>query len=291
MGSVIDDALQQAIDRRLSDALAPPSAYYLPFAIGDAPVGWVTPARAMRLAAFTAIFRMSNAVIRFVPGLDSAEQRTAAMAQVAATLAREGALTAWRDEQYPVAPELGARPFFLIERAAARHFGVRTWAAHVNGLVARGDGPRMWFARRSATKSIDPSQLDNLVGGGISEGATVASTVVKEAWEEAGIDRGVAEHAQPCGALHIRRDRPDGLQIETIFVHDLWLPAEFVPANQDGEAVEHRCVPLAEAARLIAITSGLDIVTADASLVVADCLARHGAADIARLPALAATRL
>ncbi|MFO1324094.1 MAG: DUF4743 domain-containing protein [Burkholderiales bacterium] len=288
---MIDDALQQAIERRLSTSLAPPSAYYLPFAIDDAPVGWVAPARAMRLAAFTGVFRMNNAVMRFVPGLEDADQRTAAMAQVAATLAREGALTAWRDEQYAVAPGFGAVPFFLIERAAARHFGIQTYAAHVNGLVAAGDGPRMWLARRSATKSIDPAMLDNLVGGGIASGHTVAGTVIKEAWEEAGIERAVAERAQAFGTLRIRRDQPDGLQHETIFVHDLWLPADFVPANQDGEAVEHRCVTLPEAARLIALTSGPDVVTADASLVVADCLARHGVVDVARLPTLAGARL
>jgi len=34
---------------------------------------------------------------------------------------------------------------------------------------------------------IDPGMLDNLVGGGIAAGATVIDTVVREAWEEAGI--------------------------------------------------------------------------------------------------------
>jgi len=51
-------------------------------------------------------------------------------------------------------------------------------------------------------------------------------------------------------------------------------------------------VPLAEAARLIALERGPDVVTADASLVVLDCLLRLGAgpADAARLTALASLR-
>src|SRR5206468_4254633 len=71
------------------------------------------------------------------------------------------------------------------------------------------------------------------------------------------------------------REQPDGLQRETIFVHDLVLPVDFAPANQDGEVIDYRRVSLGEAARLVAETSGPDAVMADASLVIVDCLLRH----------------
>ena len=74
----------------------------------------------------------------------------------------------------------------------------------------------------------------------------------------------------PADTVHIWREQPDGLQSETIYVHDLWLPSDFVPANQDGEAGDHRMVSLPEVARLIGLAGGPDEVTADASLV------RHG---------------
>ena len=48
-----------------------------------------------------------------------------------------------------------------------------------------------------------------------------------------------------------------------------------MPSNQDGEAVEHRQVTLADAARLVAGESGDEVVTADASLVIVDCLLRQ----------------
>jgi hypothetical protein len=76
--------------------------------------------------------------------------------------------------------------------------------------------------------------------------------------------------------VHICRPQPDGLQRETIFVHDLPLPPDFVPAGQDGEVVEHRLVTLDEAARLVTNGEGADVVTADASLVIVDCLLRRG---------------
>jgi 8-oxo-dGTP pyrophosphatase MutT (NUDIX family) len=188
------------------------------------------------------------------------------------TLAAEGALTAWRDERYAVAARPGAATLFEIERAAARYFGVHTFAAHCNGLVGRPDDWRMWLARRSPVKAIDPGLLDNLVGGGISAGAGIADTLTREAWEEAGITSHFAREAAQAGVVDICRDQPDGLQRETIYVHDLWLPANFVPANQDGEAVEHRlCGP----ADILAVVA-TDDVTADASLVIVDFLLRHG---------------
>ncbi len=285
-------ALTRAL-ARLTRALAPPVRIYAPLRVDGMVAGWVREDRLPRVTGFPDVFAVDRAGIAFVPALRTPAARTAAMAHVATRLASEGALTAWRDERYAAAPDLGAPAWFMVERAAARYFGLRTWAAHVNGLVDRSEGCAMWLARRSATKAIDPGLLDNLVGGGIGAGATVAGTVVKEAWEEAGIVATIAAHARPSGRLHVRRDQPDGLQWETIFTHDLWLPEDFVPDNQDGEAVEHRRETLPAIAVILGNEEGQDVMTADASLVALDALVRHRAQDDAaawrmRVAALAA---
>jgi 8-oxo-dGTP pyrophosphatase MutT (NUDIX family) len=273
---VIDDTHATAIFARLSRALVAPAGNLRPLHAGNAIAGWLDDARAARLAGFAEVFAVNHAGVSFLPALRDEPSRTEAMANVAATLAAEGALTKWRNELYAVAPAFGAPPWFRIERAAARYFGVHTWAAHINGVVRGPAQARMWFARRSPDKAIDPLKLDNLVGGGIAAGATLAETLAKEAWEEAGLAADLASRALPAGAVHLWREQPDGLQSETIFVHDLKLPDDFVPANQDGEAIEHRLVTLIEAARLIAQSEGPDEVTADASLVVLDFLLRYG---------------
>ena len=276
---MIEAAIVTAIRTRLTSALAPPAASHAPLAIEGNEVGRLADSRMRRLAAFRDVFAETGGGLAFVPGLDDEPARTAALARVAHTLGAEGRLTAWRDERYAVAPEFGEPPWFLLERAAARYFGIRTFAAHVNGLCRDGGEILMWIARRSAIKAIDPGLLDNMVGGGIAAFQSVAATVVKECAEEAGIPAHLASMAQPRGSLSICRDLPDGLQRETVFVHDLWLPSGFTPAGQDGEVAEHRLVPLSEAARMIANTEGPDLVTADASLVALDCLLRLGAID------------
>ena len=275
---MIDDATLATIRARLAAELAAPAVHYHPLRIAGADAGWVDDARHSRLVAMADVFESRDGDLSFVGQLNDTAARTRAMARVARTLAAEGRLTAWRDECYEVTVAFGAPPWFLLERAAARYFGIHTHAAHVNGLVRRSDGGiAMWIARRSSTKAIDPGKLDNLVGGGIATGQTVASTVIKEAFEEAGIDASLAARSVGVGTVHVCRDQPDGFQRETIFVHDLWLPQGFVPACRDGEAVEHRLIALDETAALIASGTGPNVVTADASVVILDCLLRHGA--------------
>jgi 8-oxo-dGTP pyrophosphatase MutT (NUDIX family) len=282
---VVNGDILPVILSRLRAASSPPARADVAFRVDAVTIGRLAPHRIEPLKRFADVFVMDGQTLRFGARCADEPARTTAMARVARELARDGLLTAWRDERYAVAAEFGATPLFMLERAAARYFGVHTYAAHVNAFVRDRDGAlRLWFARRSPTKAIDPGQLDNLVAGGIAadidpaiDADPIRATLVKEAWEEAGIPEGIARRASPAGTVEIAREQRDGLQRETIFVHDLELPAGFVPCNQDGEAVDHRLVALDEAARLVANASGPDVVTADASLVVLGFLLRHGA--------------
>jgi 8-oxo-dGTP pyrophosphatase MutT (NUDIX family) len=261
-----------AIADRLARVLAAPRRPYEALIVENHVVGWIIPERAQRLLQWRDVFRRSARGLELVPSLDTSPARTRALAEVARTLSTEAALSAWRSERYAVAPEADASPLFELERAAARYFGIHTFAAHASGLVGDADGWQMWLARRSPVKPIDPGLLDSLVGGGIAAGYDATGTLIKEAFEEAGIPAALATRARGAGSVEICRDQPDGLQRETVHVYDLWLPADFVPANQDGEAVGHRlCAPDA----VLPLLAG-DDMTADASLVIVDFLLRHG---------------
>jgi 8-oxo-dGTP pyrophosphatase MutT (NUDIX family) len=264
------DALTRIADR-LGRALAAPAVAYEPLVVASHVVGWVTPERAQRLAHWPQFFRRRDRALELAPSLDTPQARTEAIAAIARTLAAEGALSAWRDERYAVAASPGEEALFELERAAARYFGIHTFAAHANGLTGDEDRWRMWLARRSPVKAIDPGLIDNLVGGGIAAGADAAATLVKEAWEEAGLAKPLSRYAQCAGSVDICRATSDGLQRETIYAYDLWLPADFAPANQDGEAVGHRLYAPEDVLAVLAT----DDITADASLVIVDFLIRH----------------
>ncbi len=267
-------AIVTGIRERLEAILAAPQGRYRSFIVDGDPVGWIDDARARRLAAFADVFVVDDREIRFVDDIVRPEVRTETMERVARELAAEGHLSAWRSERYAVVREFGDAPCFELERCAARYFGIRTFAAHINGLVRTGEDICMWLGRRSPHKAVDPGLLDNMVGGGIAVGASIEATVIKEAWEEAGVPPTLATAAQPVGTLRICRAHPRGLERETVYVHDLWLDPAFVPEGIDGEVVEFRLETVASVARLIANRNGNDVVTADASLVIADYLLR-----------------
>ena len=264
-----------ATGQRLAASLTRPLPPLVRFDVDGHAAGWLDRARCDRLAQFPRIFVVNAAGVRFAAAIDTPEARTDAMAEVADALAAAAQLSAWRNERYAVRPSFDAPPWFYLERACARWFGIRTWAVHVNGACSVDAEHYLWFARRSLHKSIDPGSFDTLVGGGIAETETVAQALYREAWEEAGIPAALAHEARGAGHVDVTRHADDGLQRETIWVCDLALPADFVPDNQDGEAIEHRRLSLADAAALTAATAG-DVTTLDAALVTLDYLLRRG---------------
>ncbi len=204
--------------------------------------------------------------------LATAEDRTAAVAEVTAALREEGHITGWRHESYPVAAAFGGPPLLSVERAAAYHFGIRTRGAHLNGYTGNGSECRLWIARRAATKPIEPLMLDNLVGGGVSLGFTPQQTILKECDEEAGIPLNRARKARERSTVVCTVDVPEGLHWECLHCFDLKLDDDFTPVNRDGEVAEFRLLPIREVRELIRDTSEFTI---DAALVTLDFMLRH----------------
>ena len=262
-----------AINLRLRAARRFDPAAHVPLRCDGKRIGWLLKSAAQRLMTWPGIFKRDAAGVRVAESLTGAEARTAAIAEVIETLHREGAITGWRNERYAVVTDFDAPPLFHIERAAARYLGVTTYAAHANGYCGSGADCEMWLARRSATKPIDPGLLDNLIGGGMSAGGAPHDTLVREAREEAGIPAELAHNAVAAGTVRLLREVPEGVQSEVIFVHDLELPRDFQPHNEDGEVAGFRRVPIAE---VIAMLGGDADITLEAGLVMASFLRRRG---------------
>jgi 8-oxo-dGTP pyrophosphatase MutT (NUDIX family) len=225
---------------------------YLRFMAAGRQIGWLAPKLAARLSAWPGVFECGSDEV-VLSKIDE-------FPSVVEALAAEGFIPGWRNERYRIAD------LFDIERAAARPFGLTTQAVHVNGISFDG---KMWLARRSATKPIDPGLFDNLVGGGLTSGLSVEQVLIKEAWEEAGIPTELAQRARRGGSLQILREVPEGVQSELIEAYDLELPEGFRPANQDGEVSEFRLVAFAEVEHLE--------LTYEARLVIRDFFSRRSA--------------
>ncbi len=245
----------------------------LPFYVKEHALGWLRPSFADLLRRWPHVFEVNTAFVTLRAKPDTVAGRTAAMAEVTRDLAKDGVIRGWRDEPVSVSHHYAAPELLRIERAATRHFGLMAYGAHLNGFARAGGLANVWVARRSPDKAIDPDKLDNLVGGRVSAGMSVDETLRKEAWEEAGIPPALLGGVNCLGAVRVEYSVPEGLHREILFVHDLWLPQDFKPVNQDGEVSEIRCMPVEDVMQNLLAGD----FTLDSGAVMIDGLLRMGA--------------
>ncbi|RJF97027.1 NUDIX domain-containing protein [Noviherbaspirillum cavernae] len=174
----------------------------------------------------------------------------------------------------PVRSDSG-RTLLFVERAALRPLGAELRSVHLLGMLAvhAAQDEAMWLARRSPNKTIDPNLLDTLVGGGIGGDMTADETLVKEAWEEAGLRQEQLHGAIDTGQIRVQRAVAEGWHDELIHTRALSLPPEFEPRNQDGEVSEFVLLPLNALLHRLAET---DDLTLDASCIICAYLMQRG---------------
>ena len=208
---------------------------YRRFMVAGRHMGWVVPDFARELAAYPQVFYLTDREVNLHDRFTTIEERSRAVAEILEAMRAQGKVPGWRNELYPVNHRFGDAPMLLMERAATHLFGVPSYGINVNGLVRDGDDWKIWVARRSATKQVDPNMLDLIVGGGLPHGISVHDNLLKECAEEAGIPKAIALRARPVGLLTLMIEAPEGLRVGVQFNFDLELPADFTPRNEDGE--------------------------------------------------------
>ncbi|KAK9811021.1 hypothetical protein WJX73_007075 [Symbiochloris irregularis] len=251
-----------------------------PLVVDQSTVGYLLPAFASKLLGYKDVFQPHPAStgshkdgVTLAKHLQTSEARTAAVAGVLQSLRSEGVITGWRDELYPVTNTFDADPAFLVERAAAVHFGIKAYGVHINGYVEGPNGLEMWIARRSKQKQTWPGKLDHIVAGGQPHGVNPMENVVKECGEEASIPADLARQAVPVGGVTFQALYPNGLKRDVLFAFDLQLPADFIPEPQDGEVESFERMPIEKVASLISDT---EEIKENCNIIILDFLIRHG---------------
>ncbi len=242
----------------------------VPFRVGAQRVGSVAQADLPALRRWPHWFSLDAQGVEL---LAAPAERDAALAETNAGLRDAGLVRAWRDETYAIVAAPGTPPLALIERASARFWGTLTFGAHCNGYIADASGrpTHLWIARRAWHKPTDPGRLDNLVGGGVPHGQSPFEALVREGFEEAGLDAPTMHRATPGSVITLACDIAEGFMHEHLHAFDLRLPQDVTPANQDGEVAELHCLPVAEAIERAATGE----MTVDATLVTLDFALRH----------------
>jgi 8-oxo-dGTP pyrophosphatase MutT (NUDIX family) len=161
-----------------------------------------------------------------------------ALAAIARWLHREGVAPRWRGELLPVV-DTEERPLAAIERGVVRVLGLKTFAVH---LAGRSLDAGFWVQQRAFDKATDPGQWDTLMGGQQAAGESIAATLARETWEEAGLVVAELDGLVRGADVRVRRPVAEGYMDERIAVFRAVLPAGVEPVNRDGEVVRFECL-------------------------------------------------
>ena len=246
---------------------------YQPFLIDGETMGWVQKPFMQALLNWPDVFYEENSALSINPKLINAEARTEACKPILTALHEQGVIDSWVDELYAITHAYGEEPRLLIERASVTFFGVRGYGVHLNGLVKKADGVYIWIARRTKDKPFWPGMLDQMVAGGQPVGIGRFDNLIKESAEEANIPEALTKTAKFVSEIHYRGETHRGMNIDTLFNYDLWLPEDFIPENTDGEVDEFILMPLEEMAEITDTTSKFKD---NCNLVNIDLLIRQG---------------
>jgi len=228
--------------------------------------GSVAPRAAQCVASGVAGFRLHDRVLELDDtGLDSVG-RSHRLEQAARVLLQAGLIGPWRNEQLELRPEPRDPVLAKVDRSLVRALGITTYSVHLNAYTADG---QLVVARRAAHKRVDPGLWDNLAGGIVTAGESVHDALVREAYEEAGLDiNGMSLHQGE--RIKVRRPISEGTLAEFVHVFDVDLPPGTQPSNRDGEVERFETRPIP--AVLAAIERGE--FTVEAALATLDSLGR-----------------
>lgn len=247
-------------------------AGFIPFRLGAAQVGWVSPDLAQALTFRPRDFHFDADGVALAARLRTPGQRSEALAQVLPALAAGGFLRI-RRELFDVRETSNGAALAAIDRGALPAFGIMSQGVHVNGLVRRADGLHIWVGIRSREKAVAPGQLDNIVAGGIPAGLSAEECLVKEAAEEASLPPTLAAAARPAGRVSYIMRNEEGLRRDVLHCYDLDIPEGVVPRPGDDEVERFELWP---AARVIEAVRETDTVKFNVNLVLLDLFLREG---------------
>jgi thiamine pyrophosphokinase len=264
-----DPAFQRHIDA--CNNIGSPAGL-IPFRIGAAQVGWVSPDLAQALTFRPRDFHFDREGVALAARLRSPGQRSQALAEALPALATGGFLRI-RREVFDVRETAAGPALATLDRGALPAFGVMSQGVHVNGLVRRADGLHVWVGIRAQDKAVAPGQLDNIVAGGIPAGLSPEECLVKEAAEEACLPPELAIAARPAGRVSYVMANAEGLRRDVLHCYDLDIPDGVTPVPGDDEVERFELWP---AARLLDAVRASDGIKFNVNLVLIDLFLREG---------------
>ncbi|MGV3278108.1 DUF4743 domain-containing protein [Rickettsiales bacterium LUAb2] len=193
--------------------------------------------------------------------------------EVAKVLLDKYLISSIKEEYLVVNPINNSNILFKLDRNLFPFLGIQARGVHLNGYVLKKDEPYIWVAKRAKDKLVYPGKLDNIVAGAIPYGLGANTTVIKEANEEASIDKNLASQSVLVNCFSYMFAYKTGIRNDVIFEFDLKMPETFVPFPNDGEVEKFELI---KAVDVLDILSNTDDFKFNSGIVVINFLRRLG---------------
>ena len=246
---------------------------FLDFRVDGMRVGRLKCEFASHLTQWPDVFKETDKGVDLLLSDASMEERSSRVAEVLQELVLQGVITHLHGEQYVATPTTREHGLLWLDRAAAPYFGIRAFGQHMNGYIVDDGELKLWLGRRSDDRVHFPGKLDNMVAGGLPADIGLQENLLKECWEEAGIDSKLAEDARLVGTVTYNMETAKGLKPDTLYCYDLQLPTSFRPNCNDGEVAGFELLPVTDVMNIVLDSDEFKL---NCNLVVIDFFIRHG---------------
>ncbi|KAG5421568.1 hypothetical protein I9W82_000659 [Candida metapsilosis] len=252
---------------------------------GSVPLGYIDPTIVKLLQSESAfVTNNESKTIAIGSKFDTMEKRNEMLAEVADRWRKipeldERLNKGWRNELF-VIYNPSKTEYAHMERAFSVLLGVVTYGCHINGYVppelSSNGKLKLYIPRRSKTKSTFPGMLDNTVAGGLGYPHGLETTVIKECFEEAGLQEDfVRKNIKSTGVVSYFYQTDDGrAEPEVEYTYDLIIKEDeaHLIKPQDGEAEDFQLMSVEEVLERLKNKE----FKPNCGLVIIDFLIRHG---------------
>ena len=179
-------------------------------------------------------FFFDNEKISLDKKINSFSKRTFLFNKIFNLLVKKKKILSKHREFFPVFSSFKSKPLLKVQRLLGPFFGFQFFGVHLNGFIIKDKKYMMWVGKRSK-KGNFPNDLDQIAAGGLPYNINVKNNLIKEALEEANINKSLTKKSKYIGTVSYRVETKLGLSRHILFCYDLQLPETFFPQNNDGE--------------------------------------------------------
>lgn len=223
---------------------------FFKFYINNFHLGYIKKKNINLIKEFPNILKLKNNKVYLDKKFNNFQKRSNAINKIFKFLCNNKIIKSNHREYFPIFNSFKRKPLLKVQRLLGPFFGFQFFGVHLNGFFKENEKYFMWIGKRSS-KGNFPNDLDQIAAGGLPYGVGIKENLIKESFEEAGIQKKLSSKSKYVGTVSYGVETKIGFSRYILFCYDLQLPKSFIPNNHDGEIVKFYIWPIEKILNII----------------------------------------